>query len=231
MATIKEILKALFFTGVGVLLAYSLTASAFTTSFSGGFETLINNFISPNVTSQAYATQIQSPLLSTKLASSTLPATGGALTKGPLQVVIEALTATGTSSPSAEIATTSASTNSQLYLQWAPVANATGYAVWIGTSTPGSERSYFMATSTAGTVNTNYNLTSTSTPTYGVLGAAGFLTTMGSASSSISTSGLIQSQQAATSTACTTALQGSMFYNTSNAHLWLCQSGAWAVIK
>jgi hypothetical protein len=45
---------------------------------------------------------------------------------------------------------------------------------------------------------------------------------MGSGSSSIITSGFIQSTESATTSPCTTALNGATFYNTSNSHLWLC---------
>jgi hypothetical protein len=80
-----------------------------------------------------------------------------------------------------------------------------------------------------------YTLTSTSSPTFDIPPHinTGFYTQMGSGSTTISTQGDILMQSVATTTACTTALNGSMFYNTANAHLWLCTGAgpAWTVIK
>jgi hypothetical protein len=201
----------------------ALAASSFTYAT---FQKLIGGvYVTPVTTAYSYATQIQQPVV-TSTASTT-----GSLSGGSLVTEVVATTPTGTSTPSLEIATTT-SVNEGLLLKWAPVPGATGYAVYIGTSTPGSEQSYFTATSTSGAANTQYTLTSTSSPTYSALAASGsgFYAAMGSASSSIMTSGLIQSSTNATTT-CTTALAGAMFYSTVNAHLWLCTSGAWALIK
>jgi hypothetical protein len=60
--------------------------------------------------------------------------------------------------PSLEYATTT-SINENINVVWAPVPGATGYVIYFGTSTPGSEQAYFIATTT-----TQYSLNSTSSP-------------------------------------------------------------------
>jgi hypothetical protein len=188
---------------------------------------LVGNYIVPTVTSNAYATELQQPSV-TSTASTT-----GTLSGGKLYLEVVATTVTGTSSPSAEIATTT-SVNENVNIVWSPIPGATGYAVYFGTSTPGSEQSYFAATSTAGVVNTQYSLTSTTSPTYNTpsLNGTGYYASIGSGTSSIAVSGQIQVTSNATTT-CSTALNGAIFYSTANSHLWLCTGSgpAWTVIK
>lgn len=197
--------------------------SSFTFSL---FQQLVGTGIVPTSPSQSYATQLNTPAVNAA-------STTGSLTGGSLNIRVVATTAFGTSSPSNEVATTT-SVNEGLQLTWPTVPGANAYAIYIGTSTPGSEQAYFEATSTAGVVNSYYSLTSTSTPTYNALAlsGAGFYSAFGSASSTIITSGLIQTVSTATTTPCTTALNGSIFYSSSNSHLWLCTGGGptWKLI-
>jgi hypothetical protein len=214
---------------VGILVGS--TAFAASSITPGVFTKIVGLFVQPLTTSYSYGTQLQTPVVTA--ASSTNAA--GSLTQGRLVVKVAALSLTGTSSPSNEIATSSQGTNSEIQLTWPQVPGATGYAIYIGTSTPGSEQSYLLATSTGGQVNNFYTLVSTSSPTYYAIPGqgAGYYTSANSASTSLDTTGLIRAQQAATTSACATALNGAMFYNAANAHLWLCIGAgpAWTVIK
>jgi hypothetical protein len=216
---------------VGVaLVAGSGIASAATSFTYQTFQKLIGtNNVVPISPSYSYATQLQQPSVT---AASSTP--GGSLTGGRIVAEVVATTPFGTSSPSAEIATTT-NPSTSLQLSWPTIPGATGYAVYFGTTTPGSEQAYLVATSTNGAVNTYYTLTSTTSPNYDVRPHinTGFYTQLGSASSSIATAGNIQTSAAATTTSCTAALNGSIFYNTANAHLWLCTGAGptWALIK
>ena len=214
--------------GLLIVFSFSGVASAFGSSFSyATFQQLIGNYIVPFATSNGYATELQSPIL-TSLASTT-----GSLSKGQLYFEVVATTQNGTSSPSAEIATTT-SKNENVNIYWTAVPGAQGYAVYFGTSTPGSEQAYFGATSTAGVPNTQYSFTSTSSPTFNVPApsGAGYYALVGSATSTITTQGLIQATSNAT-TSCNASLNGAIFYNTANSHLWLCTGAGptWTVIK
>jgi hypothetical protein len=226
METIKRLAK---YGIVGLLLGASaaLAASSIT---PGVFTKLVGLFVQPITTSYSYGTPVQQPVATA--ASST--AAAGSLTRGPLVIEVAALTLTGTSSPSNEIATSSQGTNSEIHLTWPPVPGATGYAVYIGTTTPGSEHSYFMATSTAGVPNTFYTLTSTSSPKYYAIPGqgAGYFSSLGSGTTTLDTTGLIRAQSSATTT-CNASLNGTIFYSTTNSHLWLCTGAgpAWTVIK
>lgn len=211
--------------GIAIIAASPFVDAA--SSFTYGVVLqLIGNNIQPTQTSQSYTTQIQSPSITA--ASST-----GTLTGGKIAIKVAGLTSSGTSSPSNEIATTT-SINEALRITWPSIPGATGYVVYVGTSTPGSEQSYFMATSTAGVVNTQYTLMTTTSPTYYTIPnqGTGFYTSMNSATTTFDTTGLIRAQSSATTT-CTAALNGAMFYNPSNAHLWLCTGAgpAWTLIK
>lgn len=214
---------------LGALFALSIMATqAFAASSitPGIFVKLVGLFVQPVTTSYSYGTPVQQPQ------AFAIASTSGSLTPGPLLLQVAAVTRTGTSSPSAEVSTTT-SASEGLNLSWAPVPGASGYAIYIGTSTPGSERSFFMASSTNGVPNNFYTLTSTSSPTfYTVPGqGAGYYTSMGSGTTSIDTTGLIRAQSSATTT-CTAALNGSVFYNPNNAHLWLCTGAgpSWTLI-
>lgn len=208
---------------IGITMAVS-QAFAATNITPAVVAKIVGLFVQPITTSYSYATQVQTPVLTA--ASST---TGGSLTVGTLYFEVAALTITGTSSPSNEIATTTVAGSSRIQLTWPAVPGATGYAVYFGTTTPGSENAYFMATSSA---NTFYTFTSTSSPTFYPVPVqgAGYYSQQGSGTTTLDTTGLIRSQSAATTT-CTTALAGAMFYSTANSHLWLCTGGNWAVIK
>lgn len=209
----------------GIIIApVARAASSFTYRT---FQTLIGgSYVVPTATSLSYATQLNSPTVTAPTAPSS-----GSLTAGPLQIEIAAVSATGTSTPSSEIATTSIASGA-LYFSWAPVPGATGYALYFGTSTPGSEGAFFMATSTSGAPNTNYTLTSTSSPTYYAIPAqgSGYYSAFGSASTTIDTGGLIRSSTSATTT-CNAAATGAMFYNPVSDLLWLCKAGGWTVVK
>ena len=203
----------------GMLLGafgFSSIASAATSFTYQTFQKLIGgNNVVPVSPSYSYATQLQQPVAS-------IASTTGSLSGGPLVIKVVADTPFGTSSPSLEISTTTSKTEA-LQITWPAVPGASGYAIYFGTSTPNSEKAYFVATSTNGAVNTVYTLTSTSSPNYDLLPhiSTGFYSQIGSASSSVATAGNILTQSAATTTPCTTALNGSIFYNTANAHLWL----------
>jgi hypothetical protein len=223
--TLRDLALMLAFTCV-LIGAGTVTVFAASSITPGVFTKLVGLFVQPVTTSNSYGTQVQAPNMA--VASST-----GSLTGGRLAVQVAALTLTGTSSPSSEIATTT-SINEALQITWPTMPGATGYAVYIGTSTPGSEHSYFMATSTGGTLNTYYTLAATSSPTYYAIPAqgAGFFSSQGSGTTTLDTTGLIRAQSSATTT-CSAPLNGSIFYSTANAHLWLCTGSgpAWTVIK
>ena len=225
METLKKIatLAALFLFGLTSI------SFAFGSSFSyAAFQQLISNYIVPFTTSTGYATELQSPVI-TSTASTT-----GTLSPGPLFIEIVATTQTGTSSQSNEYATTT-SKNENINLYWPPVPGAQAYAIYFGTSTPGSEQAYFEATSTAGVVNTQYSLSSTSSPAYYTPAAngEGYYALIGSATTTITTQGLIQAISNATTTACSASVNVAIFYNTANSHLWLCTGSGptWTVIK
>jgi len=97
----------------------------------------------------------------TNFASAT-STTGGSLTaNSKMYFEVVAINATGTSTPSSEIATTTYMASSRFHLTWTPVPGATGYAIFYSTSTPGAENAYQIATTTNA-----FDFTSTSTPTY-----------------------------------------------------------------
>lgn len=214
--------------GILALAAFAPFAGAASSFTYSTFVTIVGTFVQPLVPQWSYGTQLQPATIA--VASTTQ--SGASLSGGKLVIKVLALSATGTSTPSNEYATTTTAANA-LIISWATVPGATGYAVAFGTSTPGSEHAYFMATSTAGAANTTYTLTSTSSPTYYAIpsSGSGFYASLGSGTSTMSTSGAVRLFSAATTTACSEALDGTIFYNEANEHLWLCQSGAWAAIK
>ena len=95
------------------------------------------------------------------LASGTATTSGSlAIGQLPLYLSVVAITPGGTTTPSNEIATTTAkSLGEAIHLTIAPVPGAIGYALYFGTTTPLSENAYFATTTTSMT------LTSTSSPT------------------------------------------------------------------
>jgi hypothetical protein len=202
------------------------TASAFNSSFGyASFLQLIGNNAQigqgVNITSQ-----IQSPLISAA-------STTGTLTAGPIYVEIAATSLTGTSSPSNEYATTTSS-GENLQLTWPTISGATGYAVYVSTTTPGNEQGVLFATSTNGAVNTSYSLATTSSVTYAIpsQSGTGYLASIGSATSTIQAP-IITAVSSATTTNCTASINGAQFYNTANSHLWLCTGAGpgWTLIK
>ena len=213
--------------GVLALAAFAPFAGAASSFVQVNFQKLVGLNLVPVSTNYSYATQMVAPTV-------TAPTVFGAgsLSAGLLKIQVAALSATGTSSPSSEYATTSVASKS-IYLSWATIPGATGYAVYVGTSTPGSEQSYFMATSTAGAVNTNYTLTSTSTPTYYSIPASGsgYFASIGSATTTFDTSGTIRAASSATTTTCGATNRGATFYNSANDLDWLCKAAGWTVIK
>jgi hypothetical protein len=211
--------------GIAIAVLFSASAAfAFESSFGYGvFLQLIGNNAQVQ-TPIALTTQLQVPV--TTAASST-----GTLLGGPLWVEVVATSYTGTSSPSTEYATTT-NVNEDLKLAWNTVPGATGYGIYISTTTAGNEQGILYATSSAANgINTTFDITSTSSVLYGVPSQSGlgFLTSDNSGTSTMATP-LIQAVSNGTTTACTTALSGAQFYNVANSHLWLCTAGAWTKI-
>jgi hypothetical protein len=211
--------------GLAVLFAASV-AFAFNSSFGYGvFLQLIgsNAQIAQGV---SVTTQIQSPLISAA-------STTGSLTGGLLFVEVAATSLTGTSSPSNEYATTT-DVNENLQISWPPIPGATGFAIYVSTTTAGNEKGVLYATSTSGAVNNYYSITSTSSVIYAlpVQSGSGYLASLGSATSTIQAP-IIAAVSSATTTACSASINGAQFYNTSNAHLWLCTGAGpgWTLIK
>lgn len=184
------------------------------------------NQIVPQFPTWSINEPLQPPVLAT-----TATTTGGALgSNSTLYFRVAAITASGTTTASSEIATTTGPANTAIKLNFTPVANATGYVLYYGTTTPGSEIAY-QATTTPSMV-----FTSTSTPSYAL--PQGFTTAFaaqlsGTASTSIDAYGPVRAQLSATTSACTASLNGDIFYSTANAHLWLCTGAGptWTLIK
>ena len=124
--------------------------------------------------------------------------------------------------------------NENLQLTWPIISGATGYAIYVSTTTAGNEQGVLYATSTSGAVNTSYSLTSTSTVTYAIpsQSGTGYLASIGSATSTIQAP-IIAAVSSATTTNCTASINGAQFYNTANSHLWLCTGAGpgWTLIK
>jgi hypothetical protein len=99
-----------------------------------------------------------SPPTNPSIASSTGSLQGG----GKLYFVVAASNGTGTTTASNEVGTTTVSVNEGINVSWSAVPGATKYFVYFGTTTPGSEAAYFVATT-----STAYSFTSTSSPTFG----------------------------------------------------------------
>lgn len=220
MRTIKRYWREIVL--VALLALCATPAFAFNSSFGyAAFLQLIGN----NAQAQPgtnITTQMTPPVITTA-------STTGALTQGPLFLEVVATSTTGTSSPSAEYATTT-SNNEGITLTWPQVPGASGYLIYISTTTSGNEQGYFLSTTTS-----QFTLNSTTSPIVGTplsLGA-GFYAALGSGSSSLTTAGPIQASSNATTTNCTTSLDGAQFFNTSNAHLWLCTGAGptWTLLK
>jgi hypothetical protein len=143
-----------------------------------------------------------------------------------------------------------------LIISWSAVPNAEGYAVYFGTTTPGVAQTYtqyFLATSTSGVPNAHLDFATSTGSLSGSYTKAdttaysfefspygkswlwgndlmlGSPTTTPQATLDIA-SGTVRAYSVSTST-CSTIQNGTMFYNQNNNHLWLCQSGAWVVVK
>jgi hypothetical protein len=91
--------------------------------------------------------------------------TGGSLNTTGQQFYfrVAASNGTGTTTASSEIATTTV-INEDVHLSWSAVPNATSYFVFFSTTTPGTENSYFVATTT-----NQYDFTSTTSPNIGTI--------------------------------------------------------------
>lgn len=224
--TKNNIHSALFGLLFGLIVCATSTAFAFNSSFGYGvFLQLIGNN-AQIVQGVNITTQIQSPLISAA-------STTGTLTGGPLFVEVAATSLTGTSSPSNEYATTT-DVNENLQISWPPIPGATGFAIYVSTTTAGNEQGVLYATSTSGAVNNYFSLTSTSSVIYALpaQSGSGYLVSMGSATSTFEAP-IIAAVSSATTTNCTASINGAQFYNTANAHLWLCTGAGpgWTLIK
>jgi hypothetical protein len=92
--------------------------------------------------------------------------TGGSLAANTYYAKITARGASGETTPSAEVSTTTTGTTSSIAYSWTPSPGATGYDVWISNST-GTESSYFYVAggSTATFTYTGQSLTAGTMPT------------------------------------------------------------------
>jgi hypothetical protein len=213
--------------GIGIAVLFSASvAFAFNSSIGYGVFLQLIGANAQIITPDAITTQLQSPAISAA-------STTGALQGGPLFIEIVATSYTGTSSPSNELATTTLPLQS-LQFSWSTIPGATGYGIYVSTTTSGNEKGLFFATSTNGQVNTTYSLNSTSSPLFGtpVLTGTGFLTSDNSSTSTLETP-IIQAVSNGTTTSCTASLNGAQFYNLANSHLWLCTGAgpAWTILK
>lgn len=223
--------------GIGFLLMVPLFAFAARTVVP-----LVSNLFPTN---QLYV-NLPAPVLSLPSA----PGTGSITAGGTLYIEVTALDGQGETIASNLLGTTTVA-SSALQLTWPTVQGATGYRVYISTSTPQALTQYFSATSTSGTPNPYYTLTSTSSPVFvsgppssntaysfnaqQSTGIGWFLGKFGVGTSSPQValdvaSGTMRAYSVST-TSCAAINDGAIFYNATDKHLYVCEATTWQIIK
>lgn len=141
---------------LGMILGSATVIFAASSSISpANLFTILGTKIVPNYSSWSINIPLSQP---TNVAA--VSTAGSVKANSPLYFEITATNGTGTTTASSEIATTTNSTGTQGFvISWTAVPGATNYFVNFGTTTPGSENAYFLATTT-----NQYTFTSTSTP-------------------------------------------------------------------
>ncbi|MBK3666176.1 hypothetical protein JJE66_33765 [Bradyrhizobium diazoefficiens] len=203
---------------------------------------LVSNLF-PN--SQLYV-NLPAPVLSLP----TAPGSGSITAGGTLYFEVTALDGQGETIGGNQLGTTTIG-SSALQLTWGAVQGATGYRVYFSTSTPQAFLQYFAATSTSGAPNAYYTFTSTTTPTYvsGLpasntaysfnanqsTGAGWFMGKFGLGTSSPAValdvaSGTLRAYSVSTTT-CNAVIDGAIFYNATDKHLYVCEATIWQIIK
>jgi hypothetical protein len=201
---------------------------------------------------QVYA-NLPAPVLSLPAAPGPNVNPGLSTSTTPLSFVVTATDGQGETVVSNVVATTTAA-SSTLQLTWPAVTGAQGYNVYFSTSSPASSPQFlqrFAATSTSGTPNAYYTLTSTSSPVFVTglptsntayafnakqsTGIGWFLGNFGIGTSSPQValdvaSGTMRAFSNSTST-CAAINDGAVFYNSKDFHLYVCEQSTWQLIK
>jgi hypothetical protein len=209
--------------------------------------------VSVNAPNWASGAPLVTPIATTVASSSYTSAASGLASSTRFAFEIAAIDANGTTTLSNSLAYTTDASNTQsapevLNISWTPVQGATGYAIFISSTTPDnfgqffyattSSTFYFATTSTAtGGTYTNTDTTAYSTlinplaPSY-INGGNGTATSTTIASTTaLQVNGNFSAVSQGTTTACLAGNNGVVFYNLANNVLWLCKNGTWTAIK
>jgi len=215
----------------------------------------------PNAPNWAYGQPLPTPYISSTATSSHANAASGlaSSTSYTFQVAAIGLNGGTTTLSSPATVTTDASTTQprpeDIIIKWAAVPGTAGYAVYFATSSAitAANSQYFYSTTTgqydfststgslagyyAGTDSTAFRTLLSPTGTSYIAGGSDTSTSTALASSSaLEVTGSIRVQQKATTTNevnCYAAINGQMFFNAANGHLWICEGAGptWTLVK
>jgi hypothetical protein len=183
--------------------------------------------------------------------------TGTLASSTPFSFAVAALDGIGTTTLSAAVTQSTdanGNANEGMQLTWGAVPGATGYAIYEATgtvTTASGFTQYVLATSTNGVPNTQYTLATTTGSVSGSYtkndttafafkinplgasyldgGAVGIGTSSPVTSIDVA-SGSIRAASVSTST-CAANIDGAIFYNSKDKHLYVCEATVWQIIK
>ena len=190
--------------------------------------------------------------LATPAAIASATTTGGTMASSTIEYfAVSALDGFGTTTVSNTVTSTTDASSTLLgaeayEITWSPVAGASGYAVFFGTSPTAltgyflatTSGAYYMASSTNGALTGSYTKSDTTAfsvllnpngPDY-VNGQSTATTSVAATSTSLQVNGNFVVSAPATTTNCYAGTAGAIFYNTSNKHEWGCNGTAWTAI-
>jgi hypothetical protein len=249
------------FTRIGYLIGGSLSVLVFGSAIIGtNYQGVILNHLADivNGSNTNSVVSLNAPNwgdgipLATPAAIASATTTGGTMASSTAEYfAVSALDGFGTTTVSNSVnATTDASSTglgAEAYeITWSPVAGASGYAVFFGTSSSTlnnyflatTSGAYYLASTTLNALTGSY--TKTDTTAFSVLlnpngpdyinGNSSATSSVAATSTALQVNGNFVSTSPATTTNCYAGTAGVVFYNTSNSHEWGCNGSAWQKI-
>lgn len=210
--------------------------------------------VATNAPNWAMGTPIATPIALSVASSSYPNASSGLASSTTFFFAVSALDGQGTTTMSNVLSFTTDAKGTQpkpeiINVKWNRVSGATGYALYFGNSATAlskywiattTDRFYFATSSAAKTGSYTKTDTTAFSTLISPVGPSILRSAVTTATSTLIASstvleigGNLRAQSQATTTNCYAALNGSMFYNKKNSHLWVCLGAGptWTLIK